>query len=588
MPIGPPLAFTDYRPSPDGQGTMFRQPDGREFMSFGPDADALRRQIDENRPPDQRLAFDEAAPFGTAASVPDTGPAPLVSPPEAQQEPIRRGVTVEGPQKGPAPAPQGGDIPPPPADLQEPAGAPAAAPAPAGPQVAQMPELGGTVRFAGRDPARDAARAVAVPTTSTVSSEGGIQDPADREAARASFAARGAAQEEIARVEEQGAQLRLAQNAQAIADAKLRAATLEQEATKIQTQQSLIRQEHAKQMQTAQASYDAASADKVDEYRIFSGKPGAQIAAMIGVALGGMASVLTGKENPALQVIQQRIATDIANQREEIQRRGAKTQNDMTRLRDRYGVDHDDAENMLKLNYSKQVENNAIRRAAAEGTPAAMQQLAMIRPQLAKWQADAADALRASLAGKVTATESSKMVTPTSGGVRQKTLKEQAEDAGYYAKIATAQNVYGHGGVLTKGSDPNKPEGEITQDLARANVATEGALPLLHELKRESAKLGRFGNTLDKLKQGGGDTKWNALVDHAATAIATMELGGNQASEERVEHLKSVLNASNPAEREAHIESLLEVAQGKYRSIRSTSSAVGKVGDISAPAKGEE
>ena len=590
MPIGsPPLAFTDYRPTPDGQGTMFRQPDGREFMSFGPDADALRRQIDENRPPDQRQAFNESAPLGSAESVPD------VPPPMGPPEPVRQGVTVESTSATPEPARSGttvveepkhspvlpGSAPLPPAgELPDPVGAGAAPPGAGTRPVPTMPESSGRVYSPGTNPARDAARAVAVPASRTLTSEGGIVNPEDQAARAASYGQRNAAMEQIAGVEEQAAQYRMAQNQQAIAQADLEAARLKDEAIQLQAKHALIQTKFDNAMGAAQKDFELQTSRKVDQDRIWQGKDGARIVSMIGVALGALGAAINGGKNEALEIVNRRIDNDIQSQRDEIARGTQRAGNGISALKERYGVSTDEAAAMLKMNYSRQVDAMAQKRAALDGTPAAMLQLAKIRPELAKWQADAQDKLHADIAGKVTSTETAKMVTPRSGGYRPQTLEEQIKEQELRARGKLAENKYAHGGLAVKEEDPNKPGGEVTQGLARADVATVNALSVLHELRTASKKMGSAGNFMNSVKGMAADTEYDALVNHGANAIASMEAQGMAPDQKRVDELIHVLRSSNPWQAEAHIDSLIDIAQKKYKAIRNTSAAVGKVGTI--------
>ena len=510
MPIGsPPLAFTDYRPTPDGQGTMFRQPDGREFMSFGPDADALRRQIDENRPPDQRTAFNDAAPFGSAESVPDAqGP---MGPPEPPRqgvtvpEPVRQGTTtVEPPTRSQAPAaPPSGDIPPPPADLPEPAGAPAAGAAPGGPQRAQMPDIGGRVSFGAYDPSKDAARAVGIPTASTITTKGALNSPEAQAAAEASYGKRNAAMEQLATVEEQGAQLRIAQNQQAIAAADADRARLADEAMQLHVRRDMIETKFNKAMGDAQRDYELQTTRKVDQDRIWQGKDGARIVSMIGVALGALGQAILGGKNEALEIVNRRIDNDIQSQRDEIARGTQRAGNGIAALKERYGVGTEEAAAMLKMNYTRQVDAMAQKRAAMDGTPAAMQQLAKIRPELAKWQADAQDALRAKIAGDVTSSQTMKMVTPHGAGSREMTLKERAEAAGYQAKIAEATNVVEHRGVkfdefgtAAKAQAKGQSEGGYTaQTISAINAGEVAEHALISAAESAGMKVAPDGST---------------------------------------------------------------------------------------------
>src|SRR6185295_17263615 len=419
---------------------------GNPILASGPEAERMRSLIDRSAPPDMRTAQAPQETPGFTVSTPDTG-----QPAIGTQEPVRHGVTQP-------PEPLPGPSAPPPA----PPPAPKPAPAPTGPQGAatpdgELPTLPGatppagaapatpafqpslTKRVAAVDPHRMAANAVAVPTTQSIQTEGGIQDPELRkqmvELGTKQIEAQAAQAEVGKQVAQQQYEQASADKAMAEAD---KLAAIDQ-AGRASAALDLVKQRGSQLVQHAQDDLNAENAKKVDQYALFKGNTGGQIMAMIGVALGQFGAAIGNTQNIALQQLNKQIDENIQEQREQISRGIAGKTNDLRRIMDQYNLDRDDATNVLKLAYQKKVDAAAAERAALLGTQQAKLQYAAIQPKLMQTQADTMSKVNSDLLGKVQINQQSKMVQPSAGGVRMKTDDELTKEYENAAKREKAK-----------------------------------------------------------------------------------------------------------------------------------------------------
>lgn len=619
MPLAPLTPFVGYEPNPQGPGYMFQHNNGNKYLSYGPAADQLRAQIDmaKKAQQSQQLAMngngmnaaDAQASFDAGApnvAVPDTGPPPVMAPqpaatspapPSQAPEPQRTGTTtvehVEAPAAQatePANEPPGRVVPPSGElpvmrGVSLPGGGPET---PQGPPIPQ-PRL---VYQPGRNPAREAASAVAVPTAQSVVTEGGVQDPEARKAAVDAFHAQLEAQKNLAQVQENAAATQLENERANLLEAQKRQQDAEDQIAAQQARQQLLRKEFDNRMAIAQQDYDKSSSREIDQYRMFKGSAGATAAgilAVIGTAMGAAATAYRpGMQNYALQSLRSQIDNDVEAQRDEIHRGVAKSSNDLKRISDQYNVDYDDAASILKMNYARRAEAELAKKAALNGTQQAQLAFAQVQPTFQKWQADAAAELNASLNGKVKMVQEARMVAPSAGGYRPESEKEYSERLAREAKNEENRYKIGHQGAGPPKAGPEKTPGEITPSLSRAAVATDNALSALYELSSESDKLGYTGQVTGKIARLGGDTDYDALVNHSAQAIASMESNGMAPDVRRVEELEQKLHSLNPEQRKAHIKSLIDIAQKKRAAVREVSAKTAKVGTIGAYEGGGE
>jgi hypothetical protein len=594
IPNGYALPFSGYDPHPEIPGAYSFTPasGGNPILASGPEAERMRALIDRApKPPDMRTAMAPPEGPGISFSTPDTG-----QPAIGTQEPARTGTTtVEHIEPPPAPAPapapvampmapnptQGaatpdGELPPLPGVT--PLGAAATPPTPT-----FEPSL--TKRVAGVDPHRMAANAVAVPTTQSIQTEGGIQDPA----LRAQMVDLGSKQIEAQAAQaEVGKQVAQQQYEQASADKAIatadKLAAIDQ-AGRASAAMDLVKQRGAQLVQHAQQDLDAENAKKVDQYALFKGNPGGQIMAMIGVALGQFGAAIGNTQNIALQQLNKQVDENIQEQREAIARGVAGKSNDLRRIMDQYNLDRDDATNVLKLAYQKKIDSAAAERAALLGTQQAKLQYAAIQPKLMQEQANTMSKVNSDLLGKVQINQQSKMVQPSAGGVRQKTEEEITKEYELKARQEKAKNAIGHGGIAVKEA-PGKTPGEITPNLSRAYVSTENALEVLHELRRKVTTQSPVSRLGEKIGRVGADTDIAALANHGANAVAGMEANGMAPDVRRVEELEHNLSSMNPKQQMAHINALIDLAEKKQKAIKETSAKTAKVGTITGDTGG--
>lgn len=546
---------------------------------------------------DQRTAMADPVPYQVGVQPDINAPIPGT---EAPYERPRHGKTVVEhvqPRPGAAPdrVPDNGAVPPPPADtskLPMMGGAPDAAAGPLRPTM-ELPPVDPLVHSAAVDPKKLAANAFAVPTTQSFSSEGGIQDPDQRKELESIYAQRADAEKRLSAMKESAANVAY-QRSQAEEIASAQAVQKSKEDyLAAQARDATVNTEHAKRVSFADQEMDRQAKREVDQFRVFRGKPGAQIGALLGAIMGGIGQALERSQtNRALDAIERTIQNDINAQSDEIQAGRAKAGNDLARIRDQYGLDHEDSKTVLKLSYEKQKDALARQQAAQIGTPQAAIQYAAIQADSLKRQADLSQELWNSENGKTKLITDSKMMQPRAAGTSQKTpaqiLHERATMAEDEKKIAQAGGVVANGGAPLKATGPSDApkEGEIVPGLARAAVATDNALSSLLKLKEKLSKEGVAGRALSSAKNLGGDSDYMAEVDHAANAIASYEANGMAADPTRVQGLIHNMGSNNTAHAMTHIDALIEQARIKRKTIQDISAKTAKVGTISAPAEG--
>jgi hypothetical protein len=630
--------FVGYEPNPQGPGYLFQHNSGQKYISYGPAADQLRAQIDaaKRQQQSQMLAqngmnsadaaasFDAGAPNagretlqmnapGPPVSIPDTGPPPVMAPmpnasPQAPAtmeqalEPQRTGTTtvehVAAPATAPANEPPGRVVPPSgPLPMMRGAVAPGEQPAqPPGPSIPQR----GFVYTPGRNPAAEAKNAVAVPTAQSVVTEGGIQDPAARQAALDAFHAQAEAQKNLAAVQENAATTQLETERANLLEAQKRQQDAENAIAAEQARQVLLRKEFDNRMAIAQQDYDKSSSKEIDQYRMFKGSAGATtsgILAVIGAAMGAAGAAYGHNgQNYALQTLQSTINNDVDAQRDEIHRGVAKSSNDLKRISDQYNVDYDDAASILKMNYARRAEAELAKKAALNGTQQAQLAFAQVQPQLQKWQADAAAELNASLNGKVKMVQEARMVQPSRGGISLESDKAYSERLKREAENEANRYKIGHQGAGPPKATPEKTPGEITPNLSRVAVATDNALSSLLELRKKieaSPHVGPIdvGRGLQSASRGGADSDIAAAAKHSSWAVSYAESNSTKPSDERVEELSKTLGSGNRSQQLTHIDALIDQMERKKASIREVSAKtarVGMVGPVSESEGGSE
>lgn len=422
-----PLAFEQDSEAPPGTGT-FKFQDGSSIYAMDPElAGRLSKRLEETAPP--KLAQAPNAPPTTRT---DAGGAAPVDPTAAR---VARINALAGQQYAQTPEGQAEAAV---NNWAPPAPAAAAAPAPRAPAERPM------VHYAGRDPLREAASAVAVPTKSSTTLErtGAPYDP--RMALLREQANQGVVEAKMA---EFGAMKSRAELQRAQAERDL----------------PVMQQQAAEAKKAQQAKYDAYAAErdrirqqierfdqeaKVDPSRFWTaGFGGPAVAMIIGQALGAYAATLTGGDNFAQRIVEDAWNKDLEAQKLEIQEGRVGQQNMLAKLQDQLG-DVQQAESAWKI-MASEVQDRRIQAYAAEAQSqdaelAAQAWLAQNREERLREEQKFLDLSM----GKQTTTTSADMVVPRRGGSRPMTDEEwkrkQLESNKLDADLVESENRLGY------------------------------------------------------------------------------------------------------------------------------------------------
>lgn len=399
-----------------------------------------------------------------------------------------------------------------------------------------------------------------IPVKQEVSTEGGVQDPEARKAMVENFRAQEDAQRNLADVQQQAAKAQIAGLQAQQSEAERQHLHAQIEIQNAQAQQTLVKDEFAKRMNIAQQEYDTRSRREVDQERIFKGKPGAKMQATLAILLGGIgAGLAKSNVNLGLQQVNANIDNDIADQRDEIRRGITSAGNDLSRIRDKYGLDTDDAAAILKLNYARRTEAQAQQQAAYLGTQQAQIQLAQIAPQFQKWQADAAATLQANLNGKIRVVQDARIQQATRGGVRPLTDDEQTKAYENAGKRAEAEYKATHGGSAPPKSAGAGP-GKLGQRMAMTEAINESA-------QEDLAHYGQIQGFVAPAGPAGIATEARRTLDARADAIAAKIIAGSgeNMTEEAMHEMKAKLKSSIPSIREAALREYTNAAKTVHR-----------------------
>jgi hypothetical protein len=382
--------------------------------------------------------------------------------------------------------------------------------------------------------------------------EGGVADPAERAKVIENYDAQVEAQKKLAEVQSSGYQMQVQQQRAEAAEQARRQQEAEDEIVRQQARKKVLNDEYNRRMNIAQADYDQSNKKEVDQYRIFRGNVGGQIAAGIGIMLGSVGQAMTGgARNQALDQINRQMDNDIEGQREAIQRGTVKASNDLLRIREQYGLDTDDAASILKFNYAKRAEAEAQKKAALIGTQQAQMAFAQVQPAFQKWQAEAAEQLRVNLDGKTRVGTESRMVVPRAGGPHMETdaeynkrLKGEAENEANKYRIT-------HGGSAPpKGS--NGP-GKLSARLAMTEAINESGSEDIVQLTKADPG-GLLSEKIPTALRSQERLKYEAAVNAAAPKI--LAANGENQTEAALASVKEQLLSPYPSVRKA--------AQQKY------------------------
>lgn len=607
------MAFTDlpydsYTPHPSIPGAYnFSNGGGNPILAGGDEAERLRRLIDAspkpqltadnsgiaNLPPGAQLGQDPslagaiqdmhasdvrapvpgmqlahtsapAAPKPTAAGMmnvemPQSAGARSAEATAAQQVPVRQ-ITPAKPAAGAA-AQQPGAVPPP-----------------------NLADLDSMLQVTHT-------KAGYTPTSRKVVTEGGVQDPELQKLMAEGYGHKMAADAAAAKAQELLLQRQVQAGQMEAAAAAKEADELHQKQVANLAAQQEASKEYNRVMAQKQDELANESKREVDQFRLFRGKPGAQIGAAIAAGLGAFGASLSHTPNFALDIINKSIDNDVQAQRDEINRGVASKQNDIARIRDKYGVDTNIAEKLLTVSLNERAQALARKQAALQGTAEAQQKLAGLDQALANQNLATLKSIQDDMYGKaqVTAEEkyrqggTSYTLSPLAVA-RDKAAGLAAHTAESAGKIAAGEHAALNEGRTAAQSDKAAATGaqgekQLIPQMARANVANQAALDALDRLEAEVNKgtLHRVGQKITGL---GADTDMQAEATHAAQAIASAEVKGMQPDQKRAADIEHDLSSMNKQQQLTHIHALRQTLLEQKKSILNTSANTARVGQV--------
>ena len=520
-----PVGFDQDAEAPPGTG-VFRFEDGSSLYAMEPD---LAKRVTSLHGPKlaqngtgQRTSEDPAQ-AALLQRLQAAGPPATASDFSYSQAPAAAGVSevfddsalpAHLRMRGPAPA-----APPPEAVPAPPAPGQIGPPLPPGAQLpGPPPPPRPRVSFAGRDPMAEAASVVPVPTkaSTVIERQGAPYDPG------------------MAGLREQANQAVVGAK---LAEFEAQRAQHEQQATALQASLPSLQQQAAEQKSAFEKLKSAAQKERgridkyVEEYdrtaqvdpgRIYKAGFGlAGISMMLGQALGAYAATLAGGDNFAQKIVQQKLETDLAAQRENIKEGRVGIDNMLARLQREYG-DAEQAESAWKILQSEVLDREIKSYQAAA-------QSGIVDRAAAVWLAqNQSDRLREEQKfmelsiGKSTQTVSADMVVPRRGGSRPMTDAEleeaqiKANERG--VKLHKSENELGFERKGGKYAAESAPDPKLYVE-GFGNAKTEKEAVALRTAKAEYDARERM---LDRMAQ---------LNDKASTAIGI----GDFSTDEKVE-----------------------------------------------------
>lgn len=494
------LPFSAYQQDPATGGYQFQRPDGSSLSASGDEARRIAGLIDRyGPPPDQRMAQNDAALGNAVTAAGDTtarniaaqpvmNPGAQPMPARAPAPPVRDLGDVDRPGFVPPPPAQVGSVignvvnsdtrmaprgleATPPANL-----APTYQPAPQGQPPGAPPRVSGPPVV--MPPPGRAGAARFVPTTRGETVEGGIQDPAQA-AQTASLYGKVMTDEEKAA--EANSALFTAQKNQADLDAAASAKQIQDlETQRIgeEARRAQVTKISGDQQLAKQNELDAESKREVDQFRPFRGKPGAQALAIISSVLGGLAQGLSkgALPNAGVDAVNKIVENDIQAQRDEIQRGVSGKQNDLARIRDKYGLDMEDSSRLLNMIYTDKAKAVAAQQAARLGSVQAQQALVQIQTGLDAKQLALNKESQAEIYGKTTRKTDERFQQPGGLGFRPgwQTDKATGRDI-FVGKDGKVEQYRGpDGNIYSTGGAP-RPGGGGKGNPAMATAAEQAA-----------------------------------------------------------------------------------------------------------------
>lgn len=612
------LPFTGYQQDPATGGYQFQRPDGSTLLSSGDEAKRIAGLIDRyGPPPDQRLAQNDAALGNAVTAAGDTtarniaaqpvmSPGAQPMPARAPAPPVRDLGDVDARGFAPPPPAQVGNVignvvnsdtpmaprgleATPPANLAptyHPAAQPGQAAAGAAPRAFGPPV---TMPVPGRaGPARF------VPTTRGETIEGGIQDPA-MAAQTAGMYGRAISDEQKA-ADANAAMLNAQKNA-----ADLQAAAAVKQAQDLETQRigeeahrATVGKLFGDQMLAKQNELDAESKREVDQFRPFRGKPGAQALAVISSVLGGLAQGLSkgALPNAGADAINKIVDNDIQAQRDEIQRGVSSKQNDLARIRDKYGLDMEDSSRLLNMIYTDKAKAVAAQQAARLGSAQAQQGLIKLQTGLDSKQLQLNNEAQSSIYGKTTRKTDERFQQPGGLGFRPgwQTDKATGRDI-FVGKDGKVEQYRGPDGTIyNSGGEPHpKAAGTGRASPAGATVAAQkaaiddaannlgyekdkdGKLVPVGKGERAGFGTGWFGSFGEHVERafGAKDERQRAQSAHLLATAAATSPNGRINSEQRDDYESRIMNARSPEEKTQIVNQINDVVNARDKALSS-------------------
>jgi hypothetical protein len=586
------LPFDGYEPHPDIPGAYHFTPagGGSPILAAGPEAERMRALIDR-APAPQQLASNAPAP--AAAGLMPQGDdtqmrdfiqaqqggqatpgaslshaAPVVADPRALSTNLPTPTAAGAPQPQATPQEIARQVIPPPSAV---APAPSADQAQAGPQLSDLDKGYKIVHSKGGWQ----------PSSQKVTTEGAIQDPALAKATTEAIVDKMRAEASSAEAQKLALTAQVQQSQIAAADAAKEADQLEKQRIARLAAMQAGAEEYGRITGIKQKELEAAGGKEVDQFRMYRGRPGAQIGAAIAGALGAFGSAIARTPNFALDIINKQIDNDVMSQREEIARGVNAKQNDLMRIRDKYGVDNNVAEKLLSISLTERAQALARKQAALQGGAEAQQKLADLDAQLAARKVADMKSIQDIVLGKAQVSAEEKyrqggdsvVLAPQVIG-RQKVAEATGKTGEALGKASEGEYMATHGGAKPPKAGAGGP-GKAPARLSGALAINESAVDDIDNFINEQPKgFVRRPGTVEEHVTGRALTsdERDALDTKATAIVGKVVKGSNDSiSKEELEHFREMLTSPYESVRTAGAKelkrALLTTQKGLNRAI---------------------
>lgn len=586
------LPFSGYEPHPDIPGAYNFTPSGggAPILAAGDEAERMRSLLDRTKPPDTRTADASWSAVGGALGGDPSLAKPQAAPTQSDASGAMQvagramgggsnGVQAPGTPAG-APTPQAPETPP---------QGPAALPPPqaaGGPQAAAptLPNGGLDLDKAIRV---THSKAGYIPTSQSLETKGGVQDPALREEMLKNYGEQATAMRASHDLEQQALQAQVGANALAYKQADTKALELEKQQADRLAKDQLGAQEYTRISDHIARDRDAIANKEVDPGRIFRGKPLAQVNAALAAALGAFGSAFTHGPNFALDIINKKIDDDIQAQREQIQRGVNAKDNDLARIRDKYNVSTQVAEKIYALQATQYTQALARKQAAQIGGQQAQMQLAGLDEAFAAKQGALLKDLNSTVMGEVKSSQSARWNPGGTSVSLDPVFKARGQAMEVAGKAAVDQYKAEHGGQAPPKAGAGSG-GKESPRIATQEATSESAIQDIDNIRKE-LPTGFIAPDLPGLPRTEArialDSKVNAVVGKLVAAMNgtmnehEMEMLRNEARSPR----EAVRNAALEEIRRAVTTQHAALGRAAERSRGGTSTAAESAAEDQAP-----